>query len=258
MNAGIGKTHRASDGFTLIELLVVIAIISILAALLLPAIKNARESAYSLQCMNNLKNITTATLIYANDNNGYAPPNAITGDPVIGSVVGNGVLISLGYLPKHRWIPGTAGWGGPFTLYNCPKYGRYPGETSYDNWAGGYALNTVLGYTVQNGTVYYPWNDPTVRKPILNLPRPSHMLVWSDFSSSLGSMGYWHLAPEALPGDTIGPFYRHSGGLNASFADGHVAHFSRAKLAEENSKYYADVASSEIQYDQTPPGSINF
>ena len=65
MNTVIGKTRRSSDGFSLIEMLVVIAIILILAALLLPALKNARESAYSLQCMNNLRNITAATLVYA-------------------------------------------------------------------------------------------------------------------------------------------------------------------------------------------------
>ncbi len=68
-------------GFTLIELLVVIAIIAILAAMLLPALRNARESARTAQCMNNQKQLTMAVLMYAGDNGDWLPSYGSFTDP---------------------------------------------------------------------------------------------------------------------------------------------------------------------------------
>jgi prepilin-type N-terminal cleavage/methylation domain-containing protein len=63
-------------GFTLIELLVVIAVIAILAALLLPALGRAKMQAQQIACLSNLRQVTTAGLLYLNDTRGGLPYNA--------------------------------------------------------------------------------------------------------------------------------------------------------------------------------------
>ena len=65
---------RKTDRFTLIELLVVISIIAILAALLLPALNRARDSARRIACLSQLKTMASATLMYADNNREHIPP----------------------------------------------------------------------------------------------------------------------------------------------------------------------------------------
>ena len=68
------KSNRKLTAFTLIELLVVIAIIAILAAMLMPALSKARESARKTSCLGNLRQCASAVNGYTSDFKGMFPP----------------------------------------------------------------------------------------------------------------------------------------------------------------------------------------
>jgi prepilin-type N-terminal cleavage/methylation domain-containing protein len=97
--------------FTLIELLVVIAIIALLMSILMPALRAAREQGARAACLSNLKQLTMAWIMYADDN----------GDKIVGS--------NVGYTPE------CCGPSNPFTN-PCKKcWVDWPtGGTSYQEW----------------------------------------------------------------------------------------------------------------------------
>jgi len=80
MNLGKARKRSGSQAFTLAEMLVVIAIIGILAALLLPVLANAKSKGQRTACLNNLRQLSLATKMYADDNGGHLAASFPLGD----------------------------------------------------------------------------------------------------------------------------------------------------------------------------------
>lgn len=91
---------RADRAFTLIELLVVIAIIGILASLLLPTMARARAQAHQTQCLNNIRQLNLAVMLYAQDNDDRLPYNL--GETEIKQLLARG--------QKHNWANSVLNW----------------------------------------------------------------------------------------------------------------------------------------------------
>lgn len=116
--------------FTLIELLVVIAIIAILAALLLPTLSRAKESARGISCMSNTRQLLIAWKFYIDDHNGRLPPNEADDDnpPLVPDAVwvfgdmryGGSQNASPAYLTDSRYAK-LAPYAKSASLYRCPS-----------------------------------------------------------------------------------------------------------------------------------------
>lgn len=214
-------TYKKRDGFTLIELLVVVAIIAILAAMLLPALRNAREKAKGSVCASNLLQLYKAVCLYGDDHNGYTIPYYYSTSG--GTYRWPELLQVLGYVPmginESNFDPNRK----PSGIFVCPSapmewVGGYwsntdPGIGGPVAWYGStYGLNRFLSYANTNGP-----SDPSyVWEQFMRLATPAEIYLVGD--AHWGSM-FATTLPAAL---YVNPAFRHAKVANMLFCDGHV------------------------------------
>ncbi|MEM7808001.1 MAG: prepilin-type N-terminal cleavage/methylation domain-containing protein [Planctomycetota bacterium] len=131
MNRSPSSVRRLSRGFTLVELLVVIGIIALLVSILLPTLSKARQSAASVACLSNLRQIGVAIIGYTADHNSQLPfavVQPLLADGTAYNDAGTGtdwpILIS-DYLGLTQEDPTWAAGGEVTEAFQCPSAPPY-------------------------------------------------------------------------------------------------------------------------------------
>jgi prepilin-type N-terminal cleavage/methylation domain-containing protein/prepilin-type processing-associated H-X9-DG protein len=207
------------SGFTLIELLVVIAIIAILAAILFPVFAQARAKARQSACLNNMKQLGTGLMMYAQDYDETLPIN---------DYIGNGLVPLLGWRdPKagDSWCTGIYPYVKNLQVYVCPEAVTHPDPKS--PWRS--------PERIEDGAVSYLMNYVTRGQPLASVPAPADLIFLHE--------GEWrwrvaHCRPR--PSSPTSRNYveinyyfydnRHNQGANLLYSDGHAKWKKKAAI----------------------------
>lgn len=189
---------KISERFTLIELLIVIAIIAILAGMLLPALKKARDASKSIVCKNKIKTIGLAYRLYLTDYDGIAPyEDYVTNYPTW-----------MYHIMPYCGVPSDKLVGSmPFLeQLRCPMAQIDPSYFLY--W---YHTNYQANYWVISRLC--------LMKPDINQKRPAETMVFIDGwgRDRLANTNYLIGYPERIV-----EMCRHTQKANTYFLDGHI------------------------------------
>jgi len=220
---------RGSRGFTLIELLVVIAIIAILAALLLPALAKAKQTATGIACMNNNRQLMTAWNMFASDHEGrvcYASANhneptikfawAIGGVPITSrdNYIAKGII--------YRYV------GNSDDVFRCPAdiHLREGNKGNLVRANRSYSMNIFMGGW--SGWAF--WGDQAwkVYRKLDEIEDPSERFVLLDMRPNSINAGNYRVDMSGWPNKPqLHRFWQdypgvyHNDATMFSFADGH-------------------------------------